>query len=199
MNGIEKINARLIADAQIEIDAVKAEADERCAAILGEYEARAAQVYEERMARGRSACSLKRERMEASADMELRKANLAFKQELVGEAFAQAVEAIARLPRDEYIDFLARMMAQAAMNGEEEVLFSETDKAAVGAEALRRANALLKAQGGRGTLCLCDETADISGGFIMRCGNIEVNCATDTLVMLQRSSLSSQVAEILFS
>ena len=43
------------------------------------------------------------------------------------------------------------------------------------------------------------ETADIPGGFIMRCGNIEVNCAADTLVMLRRASLSSQVAEILFS
>ncbi len=199
MNGIEKISARLISDAQLEIDAVKAEAETRCAEILAEYEAKAAQVYSEHMARDRSACNQRRERMEASADMEQRKATLAFKQEIVGEAFSQAIEAVAKLPKDEYIDFLARMMAQAAMNGEEEVLFSKADASTVAAEALRRANALIKAQGGRGTLCLAEDTADIPGGFIMRSGNIEVNCATDTLVMLQRSSLSSQVAEILFS
>ncbi len=199
MNGIEKINARLINDAQVEIDAVKAEAEARCAEILGEYEAKAAQVYEERMARGRSESAAKAERMAATADMEQRKATLAFKQVLVGEAFAQAVEAMTKLPKDEYIDFLARLMSEAAMNGEEEVLFSETDRANVGSEAVRKANGLIKAKGGNGTLSLAAETADIPGGFIMRSGNIEVNCAVDTLVYLHRSSLSSQVAEILFS
>lgn len=199
MNGIEKINARLISDAQAEIDAQKAENDALCAEILKEYEAKAAQVYAERVAHGRSACEARAERMAAAADMEQRKATLAFKQEMVGEAFAKAVDAIAKLPKDEYVDFLARLMAEAAMNGEEEVLFSESDRAAVGSEAVKKANSLIKAQGGAPTLSLSAETAEIPGGFIMRCGNIEINCALDTLVMMQRASLSSQIAEILFS
>ncbi|MBR5490067.1 MAG: hypothetical protein IKV79_02215 [Oscillospiraceae bacterium] len=199
MNGIEKISARLIGDAQQEIDILKAETDERCAAILGEYEAAAAEAYSQRMARGRALCSQQRERMEASADMEMRKALLAFKQELVSEAFAKAIEAIANLPEDEYIEFLAAMMAKAANSGEEEVLLSAEDSERVGAKAVRRANALIKERGGRGTLSLADETADIPSGFIMRSGNIEINCAGDALVMMQRSALASQVAEILFS
>ena len=40
MNGIEKITARLIRDAQAEVDAINAEADAQCAAILAEAEAR---------------------------------------------------------------------------------------------------------------------------------------------------------------
>ena len=184
---------------QTEIDAVNAEAESRCAEILAEYEQKAAEAYAQRVAQGRSACAAKAERMAATADMEQRKATLAFKQELVGEAFEKAVEALAKLPVDEYIDFLAGLMCEAAMNGEEEAVFSETDRAAVGAEVVRRANGLIKAKGGAATVSLSHETADIPGGFIMRCGNIEVNCAADTLVMLRRASLSSQVAEILFS
>ena len=199
MNGIEKINARLISDAQAEIDALKAENDIRCAEIVKEYEAKAAQTKSERMARGKAACEARSERMAATADMEQRKATLAFKQEMVGEAFTKAVDALTKLPRDEYIDFLARLMSEAVINGEEEVCFSASDRAALGAEAVKRANALIKAAGGRGTLCLSDETVDIPGGFVMRSGNIEVNCAADTLVMLRRASLASQVAEILFS
>ncbi len=199
MNGIEKITARLIRDAQAEIDVINAETDAQCAAILGEYEAKAAEVYEKRIAKGQADCAARSERMAATADMEQRKATLAFKQEMVGEAFAKAVEAVAGLPMEKYIEFLAGLAAEAAISGEEKLVFSETDKASVGSEIVKAANAILAEKGKKGTICLADETAEIPGGFIMRSGNIEINCAADTLVHLHRSSLSSQVAEILFS
>ena len=52
MNGIEKITARLIRDAQVEVDAINAETDAQCAAIMAEYEAKAAEAYEKRIAKG---------------------------------------------------------------------------------------------------------------------------------------------------
>lgn len=198
MNGIEKITARLTRDAQVEIDAINAETDAQCTAILAEAEVRAAEAYEKLMAKGRADCAARSERMAATADMEQRKATLAFKQEMVGEAFEQATEAIVKLPGDEYIEFLASLAARAAVSGEEEIVLSDSDSAAVGAAVVKRANAILKAEKGRGALTLADETADIPGGFILRSGNIEVNCSVDTLVQMHRASLSSQVAEILF-
>ena len=199
MNGIEKITARLIRDAQTEIDAINAETEAQCKEILGEYEAKAAEVYAQHKAKGESACAARSERMAATADMEQRKATLAFKQEMVGEAFAKAVEAIVGLPKEEYTQFLAEMAAEAAVSGEEEMIFSEADKASVGAEVVKRANSTLKLKGKKGAVILAEETAAIRGGFIMRGGNIEMNCAVETLVQMHRSSLSSQVAEILFS
>ncbi|MBQ9734008.1 MAG: V-type ATP synthase subunit E, partial [Clostridia bacterium] len=83
--------------------------------------------------------------------------------------------------------------------GEEELLFSTADRAAVGAAVVKQANARAKQLGKRGTMALSEETAEIPGGFIMRSGNIETNCAVDTLVKMHRAALSSQVAEILFS
>ena len=41
MNGIEKITARILADAQAEADAVKAEADKQCAGIHDDYDKKA--------------------------------------------------------------------------------------------------------------------------------------------------------------
>lgn len=199
MNGIEKITARLTSDAQAEIDAINAETDARCAEIMAEAEARAAEAYEKRMAKGRAECAAKSERMAATADMETRKAALAFKQEMVGEAFARAIDAISAMPRADYIEFLAFLAAKAAMRGDEELAFSEKDRADVGADVVKRANALSKAEGGKGAMRLAPDSVDIPGGLILRSGNIEVNCAVDTLVQMHRSSLSSQVAEILFS
>ncbi len=198
MNGIEKITARLTRDAQVEIDALNAETDAQCAAILAEAEAKAAEAYEKRMEKGRADCAARSERMAATADMEQRKAALAFKQEMVGEAFEKATEAIVNLPEEEYIAFLAALAAEAAITGEEEMVLSAADKARLGSAVVKAANALLKQKKGRGTVTLAEETADIPGGFILRSGNIEVNCAVDTLVQMHRASLSSQVAEILF-
>ncbi|MBO5975869.1 MAG: hypothetical protein J6P94_01655 [Oscillospiraceae bacterium] len=199
MNGIEKITARLIRDAQVEVDAINAETDAQCAAIMAEYEAKAAEAYEKRIAKGEADCAVRSERMAAAADMEQRKALLAFKQEMVGEAFEKAAEALASLPREKYIEFFASMAAKAAISGKEMLLFSEKDRADTGAEIVAAANALLAGMGKTAELSLADETPELSGGFIMRSGNIEVNCTAETLVLLTRASLSSQVAEILFS
>ena len=198
MNGIEKIAARIEADAKAEIDALVAETDAQCAAIMAEAEAKAAEAYEARMAKGRAECDIRVQRLGAAADMEARKAILAFKQEMVSEAFAKAVEAIINLPKDEYIEFLATLAAAASSNGYEELVFSQRDEKLADAAA-KRANAILKEQGREAHLSVSAETAEIPGGLILRHGDIEVNCAVDTLVGLHRNRLAGQVAGILFN
>ena len=47
-------------------------------------------------------------------------------------------------------------------------------------------------------LTLSGETAPIQGGFILKDGNVEVNCAFDTLVRLQKAETAGQVAQRLF-
>ena len=105
MNGIDKIAARIQADAQAEIDALNAETEATCAALTAEYEAKARAVYDERMKKGSAECETRVQRLGATADMEARKAILAFKQEMVSEAFEKAVQAIIDLPADKYIEF----------------------------------------------------------------------------------------------
>ena len=51
---------------------------------------------------------------------------------------------------------------------------------------------------GTGMLTLSEETRNIRGGFIMLDGDVEVNCAFETLVRLQRERLEKEVAQALF-
>lgn len=199
MNGIEKITARLTADAQAEIDALNAETDAACAAITAEYEAKAQEAYDKRMTRGTADCQSRTERMGATADMEIRKSVLAFKQEMVSEAFEKALAAIVAMPKAEYAAFLASQAAKASVYGSEEIVLNARDRKEVGSETLKLANALMRERGVHGGLTLAEETADICGGVIVRQGNIEINCSVETLVLLHRSELASQVANILFS
>ena len=92
---------------------------------------------------------------------------------------------------------LAALAAEAASGGEE-MLLSEADAAAVGAEVVEKANAALAAAGKKAQLKLSAETRDIAGGLILRAGDIEVNCSIDALLSLNREALAAQVAGILF-
>ncbi len=48
-------------------------------------------------------------------------------------------------------------------------------------------------------LTLSGETRSIQGGFILRSENVEVNCAFDTLVRLQKAETAGEVVKELFS
>ena len=199
MNGIEKITAKLEAEARAEIDSVKAETAAKCEEIKKEYDKKAQDEYWKRVQAGTKNCENRVERMASAADMEARKSILAFKQEMVSKAFNRAVENIGQMPREEYIAFLAGQTAKAAATGSEELIFNERDKKELGADTAKAANALLKKKGLAGGLTVSDETREIPGGLIVKQGDIEVNCSVDILVQLYRNELASQVAEILFA
>ena len=199
MNGIDRISKRLVADAEAKIAELNAETAEKCEAIRAEYQQQAQEAYEARLQEGNAERETRMQRVGSTAEMEAKKAILAFKQELVGKAFDNAVEKIVTMPKDEYVQFLAAQAAKAASWGTEELIFNAKDAAAVGRETVKAANALLKARGIPGGLSLSDETREIPGGVIVRQGNIEVNCAVNTLVQMSRNELASQVAEILFA
>ena len=199
MNGIERISNRLVADAEAEIAALNEETKLRCEEIRAEYEKKAQEEYQSRMAEGVKAAETRMQRLGSAAEMEAKTAILAFKQEMVAKAFADAAEQLVNLPQEQYVKFLAAQAAKAADTGAEELIFNTRDAGTVGPAVAEAANALLEQRGVKGALTVSGETREISGGVIVRQGNIEVNCAVETLVQLRRSELASQVAEILFS
>ena len=199
MNGIERISQRLIADAQAEIAAMNAETEEKCRAIRAEYEEKAKQAYETRLQEGTRLCEQRLERYTSAAEMEAKKSTLAFKQELVAKIFDAATLWLSKLPREDYVRFLARQAAAAAGCGEEELIFNAEDAANVGKAVVKAANELLQERGIAGNLTVSEETRDIPGGVIVHMGDIEVNCAVDMLVEMSRGQLAAQVAELLFT
>ena len=158
---------------------------------------------------------------------ERRKLELAAKQEVLSEAFEQALEKLCALPEEEYIQLLTGMVLQAVSTGREQLVFSPRDRSRIGKQVVVAANeALVKEVApelpdsladsrvgallgkvvnsaaaqitGTGLLSLSEETRPIRGGFILVDGPVEVNCSFETLFRLQREKLEKQAAEILF-
>ena len=67
-----------------------------------------------------------------------------------------------------------------------------------GADIVAAANALLQEQGKPGELTLSADTRPIRAGFVLQQGDVEVNCAVETLAELCRAELAGKVAAVLF-
>ena len=89
----------------------------------------------------------------------------------------------------------ADLAGRAARAGREEVMHSPKDRTRDGKQAVTAANETL---GEKVRLTLSQETRPMQGGFILSDGVVEVNCTFETLVRLQRNTLSTQVADVLF-
>ena len=198
MKGTEKIIAHIRADGDAEakkiIDAASKQAEEKRA----ESFKAALSEYEKLMQAGNAECEDILSGSRRIAEMEAKKSVLSVKQEMISAAFDAAREEIVNMPRDKYTQFLARMAAEAAASGMEEIVLNARDKAEVGKAVCKAANELLSAKGTPGKLTVSEDTADISGGVIVRFGGIETNCRIDALIRQRRSGLSTEVAAALF-
>lgn len=198
MKGTEKIIAHIRADGDAEakkiIDAASKQAEEKRA----ESFKAALSEYEKLMQAGNAECEDILSGNRRIAEMEAKKSVLSVKQEMISAAFDAAREEIVNMPRDKYTQFLARMAAEAATSGMEEIVLNARDKAEVGKSVCKAANELLSAKGTPGKLTVSEDTADISGGVIVRFGGIETNCSIDALIRQRRSGLSTEVAAALF-
>ena len=194
MNGIENITRRIREDTQAEIDQGAAQAQAEAERIAARYRAQAEAEGKDLAARNEKAAAEREERLVSAARMEARKTALAAKQEMVERAYDLALEKLCAMPKAQYVEAAARLLVKAAPDGRGEVILSAEDRTRVGADLVAKANTLLK----NGKLTLSGQTRPIRGGFILKNGNVEVNCTFETLVRLQRTETAGAVAKQLF-
>ena len=191
MKGMETILKRLEAEAKTQADAILDTAREEVNSIIARCQAQADQERQALLQQGRQAAAEREERIVSAAQLQGRNQLLSLRQELLSAAYDRALEKLLHLPQAELTEVLTALLVQASPQGRGEVLFAPGDKA--GAQAVAAANAKTG-----GHLTVSQETAPIQGGFILRQGSVEVNCAFETLIRLQRSETAAQAAAQLF-
>ena len=226
MNGIEKITAKISQDAEADIARLNEQTEAQIQEIRAQAQAQADKLSAELDARGRRAADERRERLKSAAGMEKRKLTLAAKQEVLSEAFDLALEKLCSMPEDQYIALLTGLVLEASSTGKEQLAFAEKDRTVgrrvvsaaneamvdhltpnlpasvadskVGAFLGKVINSTAATLTGTGLLTMAEAPRKIKGGFIMVDGRVEINCAFETLVRLQREKLEKQVAQVLF-
>ncbi len=229
MNGIEKITARIEADGQTAVEEILRQARERADAARAEYAQQAQTEGEQAHRSGEEAAQRQLERLESAAHMEAKKELLAAKQACLDETFAAAGRRLTELPEAEYAALLARIAAREARTGREEIILNARDRDRVGPQAAAQANALLAERAapqlaheladgsrrgeilsrvvtgasavlqGKALLTLSQETRDITGGLILKDGNVEINCSFEAQLRSLRETMASEIAGVLFA
>jgi len=199
MDGIDRIIARINADAKAECDKIISEAAARAAEISADYEKKAADAYAETYAKAEADAHAHYERLANAAQSESKKRILKERQELVAEAMNRAVSLIRSKPDDEYAAILADLIDRAAVSGHEKLVFASDERERIGAKAASLANTLIAARGLEPNLEVSDVSSNISGGVIIISEDSEVNCDLRVLVSESRRDIETQTASALFS
>jgi len=198
MNGIDKITARIEADAVAEAESLRLETEAQCAQIAADAEKQAQDRYWLRVREGVKSVEDRSARLAGTADMEAKKSVLSFKQETVASVFDAARQKLLSMSEEDYVRFLSDKAVEASSSGDEELIFNAADKERFGAAVTAAANAALASAGKSAGLRISSETGDFAGGVIIRRGRITVNCTVDALVDQARTSMAAEVAALLF-
>ena len=194
MTGLEKIVQQIRDEAQQAADAVIAQAKEEAGQL-------AAKATED--ARTQSGAILAKSKTDvqnhlaaarSAAELAQRRAVLAAKQEIIGEAIESARQSIYKLPDSDYFALILKMISKFSLPQEGELLFSPAD---LGRLPASFETSLAKSANGK--LTVSRETRDIDGGVVLSYGGIEENCSIEALFYAARERLQDRVQELLFS
>jgi V/A-type H+-transporting ATPase subunit E len=195
---LEKILERIERDAQGEAEKIKNRATASANEVLKKAEAEAEALKSQASEKAKGDAEQRKQRIIATARLDLRKALLAEKQNAIDAAFKEAVESLVNRDDAEYRGVLKAMILPHVQTGEEEIILSERDKARLGEDFLKEVNGALAEGGKKANLSISQDTYNMVGGFILRRGKIELNSSFESLFKSSRDELESEVSKILF-
>ncbi len=194
MTGLEKIIAKIEQDSAAVCDGIIADAKAKAEIIAGNTEAECNAVNERMLADIRADGERATELANSAAQQKVKQTLLAAKIEAINEALAAALEAIKNLPADKYFDALKALTVANAMQGEGTMRLSSADLARMPSDFEKNLNSALNGR----SVTVSSKPMDISDGFILVYGDIEINCTFDALFDEKRDELKEKICSIIF-
>ena len=121
-----------------------------------------------------------------------KKGQLAARRQQIEKAYDLALQRLLSLEEGDYCALLVKL-CQETGEKQGEILLNARDKARLGETLVEQINQKIGA-----AFTLGQEEKNIAGGFVLRQGPVEINCALETAVHLLEEETASQVAAILF-
>jgi len=198
MAGIDNLKRRILKDDEITAELVIKDAQDKANEILIQSKKKAESTLKEAETRANKESDNRKDRIIARAKLDARNNILAAKQEAIDRILSLADERISRMDKEEYTFFVEELLISNIETGCEEVIFSDNDKGRIDPEVIARVNEKLVALNKNGMLRISNEKRNIKSGFLLKNGNIEINCSIDSQIKVLRESLEGKIASLLF-
>lgn len=198
MDGIDRIKERIIEEAEIKKQEILNKAQKEAEEILSDSRQKAVEIKQQVLEKAKKAAEEEKRKIISMAELEERKRFLEAKQQIIDEVFDEAKKRLENMNPQAYRKLLKKMILKSSINGDEQLIIADKDKAVINADFLQEVNSELVKLGKKGSLKLSSETQTMMGGFILQSKDLEINSTFDSLIKVQREELESQIAKILF-
>ncbi len=192
---IEKIYERIESQAAASADDIIREAGEQAARIRGEYARRSAELGESLRAYAGKKAGEAGRRLIVSEQLELKKALLAKKREILARIYDDARKRIEGLGDEESAGIIREMILENAVSGREEIVVSGRQSRIFDGKFLDSLNSGFK---GGGAFTLAGEKGRFSWGVVLREGKRVVDLSLDVVFEQLREKAEPRIAALLF-
>lgn len=196
MQGIEKILAKIISDAELDAKATAEQTKTQIDELQKKIDLQTKEAIDKLDKDANDKAKQYESRAQTMADLESRRNDLATKRELVEIAFEDATKKIKSLDDATYLDFMKKLLVSLEETSGE-LIVSKNDSR-ITKSLLDDAKRELSDKGITCDITMSDDKGDFDGGFILRRGRIEINCTLDMLVKTIKRDLEQEVAGVLF-
>jgi len=170
-------------------------AGERAASIREEGERAGAKLREELEGRARAKAADEERRLVVGEELELRKASLERRREILGEVYQEARKRILGLPREEYLALMAKLILKNAVSGNEEIVVPAAQREMFAGEYL---DSLNRRRGAGAAFAIAETPGDFAWGVVLREGQRRVDLTIDVLFRQLTTRVESAAAGVLF-
>lgn len=198
MAGIENLKNRIIKDNEDRSKKIESDAKAKAEEVINQANNKADEIMNSMKVKAEKDGQERKERLMSRAQLDARNEVLLAKQEAIDMVLDNVVNRISQMNDKEYLDFIENLLLSNVETGEEEIVFSEKDKARIQPSFITVVNDKLNAMGKKGLVKMSNKTRDIGSGFILVRGGLEINCSIESQIRLLRDSLEGDIANLLF-
>lgn len=195
MTGLEKIVSTIDEQSCNLEKSILSKAQADADRIINQAKVDAQKAYDEVIGKADVRCKQITQTAKSAAVTDRNKAVLSAKVDMIYEVLNAAADKIRTLPDREYFELLEHLAIKNVQSADGEILFNKKDTERLPADFISKVNE----KSGKGTLTAGKGTVDTDGGFILKYGNIEINCSLSSLIKSKLDVLKDSAAEILFN
>ena len=196
MAGLNKIIERIAQDSAVKCDGIIFDAQNEAAKIKEAAIVKADNEKESILANAKKEENAIIDMAESGAELDSKKLILSTKVELIEKAIDAALEKLNAMPDEEYFAAIYALVKKYAQAAKGEMVLSKKDLGRIPGDFEKKINTGLP-KGAK--LTLSKKPGNISNGFILVYGDIEINCTFEALIAEKRDEIKDELYGIIFA
>ncbi|WP_102400525.1 V-type ATP synthase subunit E [Haloimpatiens massiliensis] len=199
MANVNNLISKILEEAKIKEKEILANAQEEKNKIVDKRISEAKILEKEIIEKAKIEATTKKERIISSSQLKVRNDKLEAKQQIIQKTFDEAVESLANLSKEQFMQYVENKILSLDIYGDESLILNAKGKEMITSEFINDLNKKLTFKGKKGKITVKNETGDFKGGFILEKDGIEINNTFEALVNSIKEELEYEVAKVLFN